>query len=252
MVANERIADTRDAYARSLPGGISRGDASGVDYRRFERGDVRTIVREYDGMWGCAGGSVSDEVSLLLSRHCVLHYLSLSTRGYIAQSDGAFLGVLFARLAQDPPIAPEAEESLRDVDSRLRGSVEGRRALEAMDAWFAREPVLERDAGLLGEVHAEIELFLVSGAARGHGVGNGLGARALDYFHSHGENRYYLHTDSSCDVGFYEHKGLSRVAERIDPGRAGGHDDGAMHVDQFVYAGRIGLDDAVDGRLTWA
>ena len=48
---------------------------------------------------------------------------------------------------------------------------------------------------------------------------------------------FFLHTDSSCDFGFYDHKGLSRVAERLAADHPEDADlaPGMNTDDQFIY-----------------
>ena len=52
--------------------------------------------------------------------------------------------------------------------------------------------------------------------ARGMGVGRRLFNHMLGVFHDAGLREYFLFTDSTCDVGFYDHRGLIRKAERDD------------------------------------
>ena len=40
-----------------------------------------------------------------------------------------------------------------------------------------------------------------------------LGRDTLVHLDQAGIERFYLHTDSSCDVGFYDHQGMERLAE---------------------------------------
>ena len=80
---------------------------------------------------------------------------------------------------------------------------------------------------------AEIALFLVSPEAKGHGVGGRLFAHMLDRFHALGIRQYFLFTDTTCDYGFYEHKGLQR---------AGVRNLALAHGEQlqcFLYQGRV-------------
>ena len=56
----------------------------------------------------------------------------------------------------------------------------------------------------------------------------------MDYFANCQVARFYLHTDSSCDVSFYDHKGLTCIAARY----AADHpEDGTDMDDIFIYAG---------------
>lgn len=71
------------------------------------------------------------------------------------------------------------------------------------------------------EAAAEFKLLIVSPAARGLGVGGGLVSRGEDHLAQTGATGYYLITDDTCDVGFYDHLGLSRLvaeASAVEPG----------------------------------
>ena len=52
-------------------------------------------------------------------------------------------------------------------------------------------------------------------------VGGGLVSRGEDHLAQTGATGYYLITDDTCDVGFYDHLGLSRLvaeASAVEPG----------------------------------
>lgn len=97
--------------------------------------------------------------------------------------------------------------------------------------------ILHADRALIqttgNDYQAEIVLFLVSPEAKGQGVGGRLFAHMLDRFHALGIRQYFLFTDTTCDYGFYEHKGLQR---------AGVRNLALAHGEQlqcFLYQGRV-------------
>ena len=99
------------------------------------------------------------------------------------------------------------------------------------------DEVLKRDAGK--SYQAEITLFVVSPEARGMGVGRKLFNHMLGVFRNAGMNEYFLFTDTTCDYGFYDYRGLTRKAERTvrrDSFTQGGLEDGALSF--FLYEGR--------------
>ncbi|KAB7790174.1 GNAT family N-acetyltransferase [Bifidobacterium leontopitheci] len=204
-----------------------------VTYRPMTWDDVDAIVREFDRTWGECSSAAGTPVSMRISRHFVLHYLQPTTRGEIAERDGRFMGVTLSRVVGQPVLFPQAATALADIDAELDRSELGAKTLAETNHWHALETRMEDEVGINDTAQAEIELFLVSSDARGHGVGGTLWRHAMRYFSQLGVSRYYLHTDSSCDVSFYDHKGLDRVAERF----AADHpEDGDMD-DIFIYAG---------------
>lgn len=187
-----------------------------VDYRPVSRDDIDEIVTEFDRTWGGWGQAAGTPTSMLLSRHFTLHYLVPTTRGQVARNEqGDFLGVTLSRVVGQEVLFPDAQDMLDQVNDELNSTDLGRRSLADTERWHRIEEEMEESIGINDTTQAEIELFLVAGAARGHGVGGGLWRRQMKYFADSGVERYYLHTDSSCDVSFYDYHGLTRVAERL-------------------------------------
>lgn len=119
----------------------------------------------------------------------------------------------------------------------LLASKDGRRGLADQIAILQVDEVLKRDAGK--SYQAEITLFVVSPEARGMGVGRKLFNHMLGVFRNAGMNEYFLFTDTTCDYGFYDYRGLTRKAERTvrrDSFTQGGLEDGALSF--FLYEGR--------------
>ena len=108
------------------------------------------------------------------------------------------------------------------------------------DHFRATDHQLELRSGVGQSTQAELLLFMVNPAVKGHGVGGALWNALLQGFRANGVHAFYLHTDTSCDYTYYEHHGLQRVAERLradhpeDNGRADGIRD-----DMFVYRGEV-------------
>lgn len=70
------------------------------------------------------------------------------------------------------------------------------------------------------------------------GVGRKLFNHMLGVFRNAGMNEYFLFTDTTCDYGFYDYRGLTRKAERTvrrDSFTQGGLEDGALSF--FLYEG---------------
>lgn len=242
MAATTTATNTATATAGITNAGIATGNAgalesSAVIYRPIRRNDIDAIVEQFYRTWG-VGEPDGPGIARLTSRHFTLHYLEPATRGDIAESpDGTFMGVTLTRVAGRPTLFDDTAEELARVDSELNATPEGAAALARTNAWHALERRMEGDIAIDERAEAELELFLVAPAARGHGVGGALWSRMLAYLASEGVERFYLHTDSSCDVGFYDHQGLKRVAERY----AGNHPDepAGNGEDVFIYEGEV-------------
>lgn len=187
-----------------------------VEFRPVKLGDIDAIVKEYERTWGISK-EVGQEASLSLSRRFVLHYLEPSTHGTIAEVDGKFMGLLLARVFDAPVMFPEIRSMLLEQEREMKSQNDENyaRALEEAYAMRALETKLEAKSHINDLTQAELELFLVSPDARGHGVGGGLWRRTMHMLRNNGVNRYYLHTDSACDVSFYDYHGLSKDASLL-------------------------------------
>lgn len=187
-----------------------------VEFRDVHLGDIDAIVKEYERTWGISK-EVGQEASLSLSRRFVLHYLEPSTHGTIAEVDGKFMGLLLARVFDAPVMFPEIRSMLLEQEREMKSQNDENyaRALEEAYAMRALETKLEAKSHINDLTQAELELFLVSPDARGHGVGGGLWRRTMHMLRNNGVNRYYLHTDSACDVSFYDYHGLSKDASLL-------------------------------------
>ena len=78
------------------------------------------------------------------------------------------------------------------------------------------EAELEREyaAGEPVGADAAIKLLIVSPDAKGLGLGGRLFSAAVEHLREAGLPGFHLLTDDSCDVGFYEHKGLTQAMRR--------------------------------------
>ncbi|MCI1222624.1 MAG: GNAT family N-acetyltransferase [Bifidobacterium subtile] len=210
--ANQSATSRSAANAKSVANG-SRS-VSRVECRPMIWDDVETVTQEFDRTWGRTAPTDSPQLSMMISRRFVLRYLAPSTGTRIACLDNQFMGVTLVRAAGQTPLFPRAEEELRELDRQLALSDAGRHALHGMALQRDIDMQMERDSGVDHDSDAELELFLVAADARGHGVGGGLWRAMLEEFASEGVQRFHLHTDSDCDMGFYDHQSMACVAQR--------------------------------------
>ena len=145
------------------------------------------------------------------------HYLAASTWSLVAERAGEILGVVllaergrevtggagWAELETRLTRAAEKDEALAEA---VRVEMDGVRE----EAELEREYATEEPAG----ADAAVKLLIVSPDAKGLGLGGRLFSAALDHLREAGASGYHLLTDDSCDVGFYEHKGLAQAMRR--------------------------------------
>ncbi|WP_144446227.1 GNAT family N-acetyltransferase, partial [Bifidobacterium longum] len=82
---------------------------------------------------------------------------------------------------------------------------------------------------------AEVVLFVLDPAARGHGLGRRMFETLMDAFRLAGVRDYFLFTDTTCDVGFYVHRGLTQVCEQSLPASVPGENPSSF----YLYEGSV-------------
>ncbi|WEV63723.1 GNAT family N-acetyltransferase [Bifidobacterium sp. ESL0732] len=219
---------------------VAKGDAGiGVVYSPMIWSDVEAITRQFDETWGHYAPFGNDKkLSMLLSYHFVLHYIEPATRGEIAHKNGQFMGVVLSRVVGQPVMFGNVAQEMAKIDERLNSTPAGHRALADLELGFEIERRMERQTDINDKAPAEVELFLVSSASRGHGVGGQLWSRTMDYFERSHAPAFYLHTDSDCDVSFYDRHGMKRIAEREEQRHPDdGRDPQMAPSKMYIYAG---------------
>ncbi|BDR54283.1 hypothetical protein KIMH_03940 [Bombiscardovia apis] len=209
--------------------------ASQVTIRPMTWADVDQVVEEFNNTWS-SKDSGEAQISLLNARHFVLRYLTETTNARVAELDGKFMGVALMRVQGQPLLFSQAQAELDMVDRRLSDSVLGRKNLRRITIWHGLEDGVEAQSKEADASQAELKLFVVSQAARGRGVGGKLWRDMLSQLDSKGVQRFFLHTDSACDVSYYDHIGMERVAARIAADQAESIQDGNFYDDIFIYA----------------
>ncbi|HJF18631.1 MAG TPA: hypothetical protein K8U78_05780 [Aeriscardovia aeriphila] len=110
--------------------------------------------------------------------------------------------------AVDPAIQAELTrlgDEAREQLARLKPQ-----AIRFHAADIAEDEKLEKHAKATTD--AELRLFMMEPEARGYHLGSRTFNQWLTALRQAQAKTYFLFTDSSCSVGFYDHRGLTRVA----------------------------------------
>lgn len=219
--------------------------ADEVYIRRLRRADYPALVELIRQTWyadqtdGDTGGhepadrarrhSVAWRLAAIDAHDC----LARATHAAVAEQNGRIIGVILGSV----PAKVTRMQILRhrwqqaSLALPMLANRAGRNGLREQLAILHADRALIQTTG--NDYQAEIVLFLVSPEAKGQGVGGRLFAHMLDRFHALGIRQYFLFTDTTCDYGFYEHKGLQR---------AGVRNLALAHGEQlqcFLYQGRV-------------
>ena len=224
------------------PAGTTAGiTPNAIIYRPITWRDVDDVVELFDRTWPQRGALEGTRFSLLMSKYFVLHYLQPTTFANAAfTTDGVLAGVTFIRVAGECPQLDDIDiaQDMADTERRIRTNAEASKRLDMLKNAFALELELEREGKANETTLGELELFVVNPDVRGHGVGGGLWNRMQRYLAAWDVDAFYLHTDSDCDVSFYDHKGLERIAQRpAGTPVAGGKEP--LFDDMFIYRGQV-------------
>lgn len=219
--------------------------ADEVYIRRLRRADYPALVELIRQTWYADqtdGDTVGHEPADRARRHSVAWRLAAidahdclarTTYAAVVERNGRIIGVILGSV----PVKVTRIQILRhrwqqaSLALPMLASRAGRNGLREQLAILHADRALIQTAG--NDYQAEIVLFLVSPEAKGQGVGGRLFTHMLDRFHALGIRQYFLFTDTTCDYGFYEHKGLQR---------AGVRNLALAHGEQlqcFLYQGRV-------------
>ncbi|PAU68925.1 GNAT family N-acetyltransferase [Bifidobacterium criceti] len=212
---------------------------NGVHYRAMRWEDLDDVTACFDRVWPQREGIAGTPLALLIARYLTLHYVEQGTWANIAElGDGTFAGITLVRVEGHPTLFPQAHDALEETRALINADPRGAQMLDMFEhGFFVREDILEEDSDVRADTQAELELFMVNPDVRGHGVGRALWEDLLGALRAMGVRAFFLHTDSSCDYGFYDHKGLVRVAERIAADHPEDADltEGLNTDDQYIY-----------------
>lgn len=214
-------------------------NAAELVLRPFEERDLqqlasliaRTWMPDFPGYPGEVAGSIE-----------LCEYLAHTTWSLVAEREGTLLGaVLLAERDREVPDAERWHERGAEAERAAAGDPEATRAADLEMAGVVEEAGLALDYAATGapEAACAIKLLIVSPDARGLGLGGRLFEAVRAHLRERGAAGYHLLTDDSCDVSFYEHKGLSQAMMRRSevswPGADPATDD--FHI--YVYAERL-------------
>ena len=173
-------------------------------------------------------------------------YVAATTWGCVCErtSDGALLGAILLaekdrEVAGADAWAARGDELLVEasldatIAEAIRQEMGGVREEESLAAEYLASG--EPESGVA------VKLLIVSPAARGMGLGKRLMEEARAYLRRRGARGFYLMTDDSCDVSFYDHLGLRQVRRRrsLADWPAKSKPDPGAEFSLYVYAERL-------------
>lgn len=110
---------------------------------------------------------------------------------------------------------------------------EGRRILKAFSEMGESDKELFRKVDK--KFDGEISFFAVDEVYRGKGIGKVLFDAGINYFKENNIENFYLYTDSYCNYGFYDHRGLICLAKKTSINLL----DRSCFIESYLYEGKL-------------
>ena len=133
--------------------GAGTNNASAIVFRPIGWGDLDAVVDLFDRTWPQDVDKVGADMSRLISRYFVLHYLLPTTfaNGAFA-ADGTLAGVTFIRVAGEAPQLDEIEvgEEMKALECRIDADPEAAKHMAALRE-HGPTPLHRRSFNLTGE-----------------------------------------------------------------------------------------------------
>lgn len=185
---------------------------SSVIYRPFQNEDVDALVAVILDSWNYRA-MFSETVAYHFASVFLYFALIQASFSQVAVLDGNTVGIIIGDIKTERKWMQNYVyySKLIRHGFRLLLSNEGRQVLKhhALEVSKVNEVMLAKQTT---NFDAEVAIFAVSPKTQGLGVGTKLYQYFLDELKARNLPNYYLYTDTSCNYGFYDHKGLQRVA----------------------------------------
>lgn len=178
------------------------------DYQKQDFKALEDIIRKtwhYDDF---SSPKTASKLARVFLTSCLTNY----TFSRVAVDNGVPVGIILAnnKSLHKCPLSLKLQQIRALISLFL--SKEGRKVSKIFENVSGIDKQLLSECGK--SYPAELALFAVNSSYRGKGIGKILFQSVLDYMNEQKINEFYLFTDTSCNYGFYEHKGMVRRCEK--------------------------------------
>ena len=200
-----------------------------IVFRNIQKTDYNEIADIISDTWNykdfCTE-KTAHKMGLLYLASC----LCAQTFNSVALKDNEVVGVIMGNDTKNSHVTFKNRNFLIKSSIQMLLSSEGRKIIKMFKGFDSIDQSLLKETQRA--FYGELSFFAVKEKTRGTGVGNHLYDSLMEYFKERGIENFYLFTDTSCNFGFYEHKGVERIGEKTIDFKP--YDDRAMTF--FLYS----------------
>ena len=193
-----------------------------VHLRPMKRANIGELVDLLRRTWYADG---EPQVQTMVARadleFCLARTTTAIVREYRGRAGGGAPGHTTRKTGGRIPVNRHHKAACKAM-LRLMRTTEGRRGAHELMALGVEGELMSATARRQGHTYdAEVILLILDRMMQGSGVGARLFDGMEQAFRQAGAQRYFLYTNTGCNVGFYDHRGLTRRIERTVPGKDG-------------------------------
>ena len=182
-----------------------------ICFREVKKSDYQALEQIINDTW-VFESFCSPEIASSMAKFYLASCLSEQTFTCVALNNNEPVGVIMGKNCNAKRLSWRfVLTQLKSVISIL-SSQEGRKIAAIFREFYRLEHSLLQEAGQ--DYDGELVFFAVRSDQRGMGIGKGLYTRLMRYFKNEQLCSFYLNTDTTCNIGFYEHQGLEKKAEK--------------------------------------
>ena len=187
-----------------------------ISYRTLQRTDYPALTKMLCETWHKQDPQMDEDLQMKLAQIDLEYCLARTTTAEVAVRDGEVVGAVLGRI--------DAQETRKGINQHHRSVMKimgplffnksAHQALKNMLNAEKADRQMIKQAKKDGHAYdGEIVLFIVREDMRGQGIGQHLFDWMLNEFKVNNVEHYFLYTDTDCDYGFYEDRGMVRRME---------------------------------------
>lgn len=185
-----------------------------MEYRNFKESDALRLSEIICDTWGYDKLSKNPEVALLMGKIYLYNCLASQNFNLVAVDNDKPVGIIMGDTKKKrKSYSLSYRLKLIRYYNRMKRYPEGRFILDLFKGFEQLDKeMLEETAK---NYEGELVFFVTDKNVRGHHVGSTLYKGFVKECLLHDCTNIFVYTDATCNFGFYEHQGFTRVNQRL-------------------------------------